>query len=1338
MSSIYHFVDKNINNALVSPQIASDCFGPLSSDAFRTTSSFQINSDVPAYAMLKGYVLVQSQNGNGTGNPGGLVNIILRPFQQPQGFFPIKYIIYRGLKRDDFIDSNTGNVLTTGSEFINALQIIQQKRQPGAKVPTSALFGEYQMPTTGIKPHHYYLDNYFFIANNTGSQLFMAESGMHLGNFKANELAGVDIVLENPEYYPTIDMSREIFFVLLANATNSSEKAYQYEQSRHFVDVAAFYGLLADQIFRGESSTKLYYRNLGVTQEVKTTNDVYNNLLVPFFSKHRIYIDIRNENGNSYNYYGNYKGNTGNAAEDEKELKIGVNPLQANLKEYYTEGWPVHIFEYPTPHTTKTSNSLYISLRLTSDNKNPMLVGQHLKITTSPSKVDRQTTFVTENDLVDANDPVWTKPLGCRVPNAPGTPSGKQLTTLIKLNYAKQREVGNTLGTTKFPYEHYTDYLFGPVNTFIPWNSSDGVQWISSHHHKYVDGLSIGIIESEAEVQIDATVQFPSKQTIDFGQFLVGDIDEIEILSSIRPDLSGLYKVKSMHSNGITTMVVLQDVLPDIELLRSHSTLIFKLKSLANVDYKNKKIVALGIDLSNNVAFKPSPASTPTALAQKIWLHNITNQGHKVRYTLDSRVFDGKNTIFTTRENITLSKRRNIGFGGWMETGMVLENDFNSSPSGDIDRVILYAAPQSYFSNINGNKRTFFNYAGGTFNNKSFFQTIQKINKDFQVEKLSIQEAPGNYIFTLAYRKPSVVKENIFLLGLDRDNWQNLQISAKNLLHQYHLFMCRLIPSGGLKKDVNNQPYYKYELVLYGLEKSSNTYTNVHPNTPIVVYSRDGLIFTTPEFANKEEQALGQAKLTYEELFHLTTTPPPGDFEYGKQHNGANSTYKYLYTNIGAPLKVIVNGFKTKLDTLTPVNFANKIEKIIRDEAAKLLNKAREQIRLATSAMYNKDGALYLARLQMRKTLKQHPLVQSLINKGTLSIDDMERCIDLIEKVSRGLHRDTLPNFTTYPNHIPILITGYDPFRSIYRSSFRRGWGKYNGLDGQYHLSNPSGNIALALHNTELVNGSKKAKILTSIFPVRYDDFNNGIVESYFQRYIDQNHLEHKSYVNFVTHPLKIIVTVSYGFVNAHKTSSRFHLDRFASRHRNPTLHDNEFKLAGKSYYLSQKDKDDKEFIENSLGELAVTNDFKPWLDSTKKFKLAQNYKFAIRGADSSGKIIIDDNSGSNYIGSNLVNDGSTLESFPDIVNYPSNIYATSINSNRELLSRNGSGGSYLSNEIHYRVAFLREKFNKSNLHQVRTGHIHVGFLYDNVDTDRKKMIADIVDTLQNKILPLL
>jgi hypothetical protein len=65
----------------------------------------------------------------------------------------------------------------------------------------------------------------------------------------------------------------------------------------------------------------------------------------------------------------------------------------------------------------------------------------------------------------------------------------------------------------------------------------------------------------------------------------------------------------------------------------------------------------------------------------------------------------------------------------------------------------------------------------------------------------------------------------------------------------------------------------------------------------------------------------------------------------------------------------------------------------------------------------------------------------------------------------------------------------------------------------------------------------------------------------------------------------------------------------------------------------------------------------------------------------------------------------------------------------------NGTGGGYLSNEIHYRVAYLRETIgpkNSSGEAILPNGHIHIGFANYETVKDRSIMLNYIKKILEN------
>ncbi|GHF43228.1 pyroglutamyl peptidase [Streptomyces morookaense] len=116
------------------------------------------------------------------------------------------------------------------------------------------------------------------------------------------------------------------------------------------------------------------------------------------------------------------------------------------------------------------------------------------------------------------------------------------------------------------------------------------------------------------------------------------------------------------------------------------------------------------------------------------------------------------------------------------------------------------------------------------------------------------------------------------------------------------------------------------------------------------------------------------------------------------------------------------------------------------------------------------DRPLYWARLGMTRALREW--------RPAFPLAERERnvLIDKVERGSRGQDSIDLPA----GQHVKrVLITGFDPFQ----------------LDADVRRSNPSGAAALALDGTTLDTPSGPARIEAALFPVRWDDFADGVVE---------------------------------------------------------------------------------------------------------------------------------------------------------------------------------------------------------------------------------------------------
>ena len=235
------------------------------------------------------------------------------------------------------------------------------------------------------------------------------------------------------------------------------------------------------------------------------------------------------------------------------------------------------------------------------------------------------------------------------------------------------------------------------------------------------------------------------------------------------------------------------------------------------------------------------------------------------------------------------------------------------------------------------------------------------------------------------------------------------------------------------------------------------------------------------------------------------------------------------------------------------------------------------------------DRALYWARLKLLRRQRE-----------------AGRDAESVERAARGFG-------AAFPNDAPtVLLTGFDPFH----------------LDRNIAQGNPSGLAALALDGT-VVAGTR---IRTAILPVRFGDFDAGIVE------------------DLLTPPfsagLRLCLTVSMG-------RDAFDLERFPGRRRSAETPDNRNVTTGATprHPLAPSGLDGPEFLEFSLPADVMARVAGPW-------QVRDNRRVV---SVERGAVIADSLAG-------LGGDTSVA----------------------------GSGGGYLSNEIAYRALLLRDRLGVS------------------------------------------
>ncbi|KIX22042.1 hypothetical protein SY27_05070 [Flavobacterium sp. 316] len=364
---VSHFVLQTTSGAITISE--SNSFGAVNPTQFRTTSKITFTGSKKVYALCQGQVLVQPQIGNTS-----KVNLILKPFAQPIKDLGIKYIIYRGLNKSDFVanDVIVGDE-NNGTEFIkhiwkefNQFYSTENTNQP--KPTFAANFIGFPTTTNPQTDLSVLIDTFFYKLSETlvdtvtgeatepkekAFELPMVKRGMYLGDI-TGEL-GIDIVLNSGEYYiendPTpfkfdLNYARATDFMLdLASATTPFQEKLLKEVCTKFIDIVAFYGLHANgsgKIYVDETATPL------------TTKDTIFGLLTSFYTKNTQYIYLQANRQRSYNFYENYKYSEDNA----NNIKIGTTLANGTETTFGHASWPIH----------KVANNENLYIQLTTDN----------------------------------------------------------------------------------------------------------------------------------------------------------------------------------------------------------------------------------------------------------------------------------------------------------------------------------------------------------------------------------------------------------------------------------------------------------------------------------------------------------------------------------------------------------------------------------------------------------------------------------------------------------------------------------------------------------------------------------------------------------------------------------------------------------------------------------------------------------------------------------------------------------------------------------------------------------------------------------------------------------
>ncbi|MFN8711230.1 MAG: hypothetical protein ACK5Z2_00160 [Bacteroidota bacterium] len=499
MNIFHFFINQNTVVSGVNKQLPTQAFGSMSAsggqDRYRVVSLHSSVSTEKIYAICSGKVAVQAVTLSLTDIPivtpatalPDLINIIVKPTQDEQTdvrFPQIKYIIYKGILKSSLIDSSGNITAPPPGNIIDLAAVIadnQVKLNAATGLTNSAsanILGYDKIASIPQFADTDPIDHLFY-------DPFKASQLIHAGNSIGEAyhgLFGIEIILESPNYNPTLDIARRLDHIItvptLPASPNNSQLFEHWnlkEEVLNYLDPCAFFGSLY--------TSKLNV-SIGGTFSTITANDIYDKVLLGinpafddsaadsglFFNRKKVYIDIRNDHNHALNYYRNYT--------DEVEIKGSATVPSVN---YYRSGWPILTWELSDFITGNTTFKNDISIRLPKgDNINPLVfVSQGFRLIPntefSEFKVQRgKDRFI--DAIVPADTVTSTQEFTLETPNYfPNNGKGTYpIAAYIKLRYYKRSPA--TAGTNFVPAGNdFLDNVFLPLKMKAPFAPSTSI-----------------------------------------------------------------------------------------------------------------------------------------------------------------------------------------------------------------------------------------------------------------------------------------------------------------------------------------------------------------------------------------------------------------------------------------------------------------------------------------------------------------------------------------------------------------------------------------------------------------------------------------------------------------------------------------------------------------------------------------------------------------------------------------------------------------------------------------------------------------------------------------------
>lgn len=347
-------------------QVQNIAFGAIDENQYRLSNLYTATVSPKVFAVSNGSILVQECVDNST-----LVNLIIKPTEQPDLDLPkIDFIIYKGVMRNSIIESTgiiapeLNNDLTKKIWESYRLQVAAFANNSNTTPPLTPLAKDvlgFGYNSTGIGEYLALdtdsLNKVFYSDINP---LFTVVGGDYIGDFGIANF-GIMILFERIGFKPTFKFAREtdtklLFPPILPEATSTEifKRKHDKEIILSFIDTSAFFGAFHSL------GIKTYN---GTVFETKFGQSLYDTVTVKNFNKNKVYIDIKNEYDDSFNYYENYSNNISWSLDNTEAL----SPVN-----YYRSTWPILVVDNNEVAITNTEKIIKISLP-NHDNESPLI-----------------------------------------------------------------------------------------------------------------------------------------------------------------------------------------------------------------------------------------------------------------------------------------------------------------------------------------------------------------------------------------------------------------------------------------------------------------------------------------------------------------------------------------------------------------------------------------------------------------------------------------------------------------------------------------------------------------------------------------------------------------------------------------------------------------------------------------------------------------------------------------------------------------------------------------------------------------------------------------------------